>query len=49
MCAAADHRFDLLDGQQRPADRIQRMVHRRGEVAAGVEQGPVEVEPHDIE
>src|SRR5258706_7377359 len=47
--AAADHRLDLLDRQQRAPRFGERVVHRRRQVAARVEKGAVEVETDDPE
>ena len=47
--AAADHRAKLRDGQRIAPDAGQRVVHRRGQIAAGIEQRSIEVETHDVE
>ena len=47
--AAADHRLDLFDAQQRTIRKAKRIVDRRQQVSAGVEEGAVEVEADDIE
>ena len=45
----ADHRPDRFDAERRPAGGGERVVDGRGQVAAGVEQGAIEVEPDDVE
>ena len=45
--AATDHRLDRLDAQRRSPDRGQRMVDRRRQIAAGIQQRAVQVEADD--
>lgn len=46
---APDERLDLLDRERPASDSGERVVHRFGQIAAGVEQGAVKVEANQIE